>query len=151
MSEEDPYSNALAQLASVTDVLTIEPEYYETLKNPRREVTISLPVKLASGSSTTFIGYRVQHNNARGPYKGGLRYHPDVSMSEVKALSMWMTWKTALIDVPLGGAKGGITVDPTKLTRDDLEVLTRKYVDAMWRDIAPDIDILAHYVSKLYT
>ena len=147
MSEEDPYSNALAQLASVTDVLTIEPEYYETLKNPRREVTISLPVKLASGSSTTFIGYRVQHNNARGPYKGGLRYHPDVSMSEVKAVSMWMTWKTALIDVPFGGAKGGITVDPTKLTRDDLEVLTRKYVDAMWRDIAPDIDILAPDVN----
>ena len=147
MSEEDPYSNALAQLASVTDLLTIEPEYYETLKNPRREVTVSLPVKLRSGSSATFVGYRIQHNNARGPYKGGLRYHPEVHMSEVKALAMWMTWKTAVIDVPVGGAKGGITVDPAKLTKDDLEVLTRKYVDAMYRNIAPDIDIPAPDVN----
>ncbi|MDG7007368.1 MAG: Glu/Leu/Phe/Val dehydrogenase [Nitrososphaerota archaeon] len=147
MSEEDPYSNALAQLASVTDILTIEPEYYETLKNPRREVTVSLPVKLRNGSSATFVGYRVQHNNARGPYKGGLRYHQGVAMSEVKALAMWMTWKTAVIDVPFGGAKGGITVDPTKLTKDDLEVLTRKYVDAMYRNIAPDIDIPAPDVN----
>ena len=147
MSEEDPYGNALAQLASVTDILTIEPEYYETLKNPRREVTVSLPVKLRDGSSATFVGYRVQHNNARGPYKGGLRYHPGVAMGEVKALAMWMTWKTAVIDVPFGGAKGGITVDPSKLTKDDLEVLTRKYVDAMYRNIAPDIDIPAPDVN----
>ena len=143
MSEEDPYSNALAQLASVTDVLTIEPEYYETLKSPRRAVTVSLPVKLANGSSTTFVGYRVQHNNARGPYKGGLRYHQRVGLSEVKALAMWMTWKTAIIDIPYGGAKGGITVDPARLSRDDLEVLTRKYVDALSRDLAPDTDITA--------
>lgn len=147
MSEEDPYGNALAQLASVTDILTIEPEYYETLKNPRRQLTVSLPVKLANGSSTTFVGYRVQHNNARGPYKGGLRYHPDVDMRDVKALAMWMTWKAAVIDVPFGGAKGGITVDPAKLTKDDLEVLTRKYVDAVWRDVAPDIDIPAPDVN----
>ena len=147
MSEDDPFSNALAQLASVTDILTIEPEYYETLKNPRREVTVSLPVKLSGGSSTTFVGYRVQHNNARGPYKGGLRYHPHVSLNEVKALSMWMTWKSAIIDIPFGGAKGGITVDPSKLSRDDLEIITRKYVDAMERVIAPDIDIPAPDVN----
>ena len=147
MSEEDPFGNALAQLASVTDVLTIDPEYYEILKNPRREVTVSLPVKLMGGGSTTFVGYRVQHNNARGPYKGGLRYHPEVTLSEVKALSMWMTWKSAIIDIPFGGAKGGITVDPFKLGRDDLEILTRKYVDVMERIIAPDIDIPAPDVN----
>ena len=147
MFEEDPFNNALAQLASVTDLLTIEPEYYETLKNPRRAVTVSLPVKLTNGSSTTFVGYRVQHNNARGPYKGGLRYHPNVTLSDVKALSMWMTWKTALIDVPFGGAKGGIAVDPSKLSRDDLEILTRKYVDSMERVMAPDIDIAAPDVN----
>ena len=147
MSEEDPFSNALAQLASVTDILAIEPEYYETLKNPRREVTVSLPVRLMGGSPTTFVGYRVQHNNARGPYKGGLRYHQGVSLSEIKALSMWMTWKTAIIDVPFGGAKGGIRVDPSRLTRDDLEILTRKYVDATGRDMAPDIDIPAPDVN----
>ena len=147
MSEEDPFSNALTQLASVTDVLSIEPEYYETLKNPRREVTVSLPVKLSNGNAAAFVGYRVQHNNARGPYKGGLRYHPRVGLSEVKALAMWMTWKTALIDIPYGGAKGGITVDPSKVTRDDLEVLTRKYVDALERDLAPDRDITAPDVN----
>lgn len=147
MSEEDPFSNALTQLASVTDVLSIEPEYYETLKNPRREVIVSLPVKLSNGNAAAFVGYRVQHNNARGPYKGGLRYHPRVGLSEVKALAMWMTWKTALIDIPYGGAKGGITVDPSKVTRDDLEVLTRKYVDALERDLAPDRDITAPDVN----
>ena len=147
MSEDDPFSNALTQLASVTDMLAIEPEYYETLKNPRREVTVSLPVKLSGGASTTFIGYRVQHNNARGPYKGGLRYHPKVTLNDVKALSMWMTWKSAIIDIPFGGAKGGIAVDPGKLTHDDLEILTRKYVDAMDRVIAPDIDIPAPDVN----
>jgi glutamate dehydrogenase/leucine dehydrogenase len=147
MSEEDPFSNALTQLASVADVLAIEPDYYETLKNPRREVTVSLPLKLTDGSSTTFMGYRVQHNNARGPYKGGLRYHPEVRLSEVKALSMWMTWKTAVIDIPFGGAKGGITVEPSRLKQDDLEILTRKYVDAMERDMAPDIDIMAPDVN----
>jgi len=147
LSEEDPFSNALTQLASVADVLSIEPEYYETLKNPRREVTVSLPLRLTDGTSTTFVGYRVQHNNARGPYKGGLRYHPGVRLNEVKALSMWMTWKTAVIDIPFGGAKGGITVDPSRLSQDDLEILTRKYVDALERDIAPDIDIPAPDVN----
>jgi len=147
LSEDDPFSNALAQLASVADVLAIEPEYYETLKNPRREVTVSLPLKLTDGTSTTFVGYRVQHNNARGPYKGGLRYHPGVRLNEVKALSMWMTWKTAVIDIPFGGAKGGITVDPARLSQDDLEILTRKYVDALERDIAPDVDIPAPDVN----
>jgi glutamate dehydrogenase len=141
--ESDPFNNALAQLASITDLLSIEPEYYEMLKSPRREVVVSLPMKLSNGMPVTFTGYRVQHNNARGPYKGGIRYHPNLTLSDVKALSMWMTWKSALIDIPFGGAKGGITVDPKKLTNDDLERLTRKYVDAIERDIGPEIDIPA--------
>lgn len=143
MESENPFNNALTQLASVCDIIPIDPDYYQRLKNPRREVIVSLSLKLADGTSVTFTGYRVQHNNARGPYKGGLRCHPDVSSSEVKALSMWMTWKTAIIDVPFGGAKGGITVDPAKLMQDDLERLTRMYVDAIERDIGPEIDILA--------
>lgn len=143
MESEDPFNNALAQLASITDILSIDSEYYEMLKSPRREVIVSLPLKLVSGDTITFTGYRVQHNNARGPYKGGIRYHSKVTLSEVKALSMWMTWKSALIDIPFGGAKGGISVDPKKLTHDDLERLTRKYVDAIERDIGPEIDIPA--------
>ena len=125
------------------DVVSIDPQYYEILKSPRREVTVSLPIKLTNGVATTFTGYRVQHNNARGPYKGGLRYHPSVSLDEVKALSMWMTWKTAVIDIPFGGAKGGVTVDPYKLSQDDLEHLTRKYASTLERDLGPEIDIPA--------
>jgi glutamate dehydrogenase/leucine dehydrogenase len=143
LESDNPFNNALAQLASITDLVSIDPEYYEMLKSPRREVIVSLPIKLRDGSSVTFTGYRVQHNNARGPYKGGIRYHPSVTLPEVKALAMWMTWKAAVIDIPFGGAKGGITVDPKKLSNDDLERLTRKYVDALERDIGPEIDIPA--------
>lgn len=143
MENEDPFANALTQLASITDILSVDPEYYEILKNPIREITVSLPLKLSNGNAVTFTGYRVQHNNARGPYKGGIRYHPKVSRSEVKALSMWMTWKSALIDIPFGGAKGGITVDPKRLTNDELERLTRKYVDAIEEEIGPEVDIPA--------
>ncbi len=144
MSEhEDPFNNALTQLASIADILQVDPEYYEMLKSPIREITVSLPLKLSNGTALTFTGYRVQHNNARGPYKGGIRFHPKVSLSEVKALSMWMTWKSALIDIPFGGAKGGVSVDPRKLTLDDLERLTRKYVDALEQEIGPEVDIPA--------
>ncbi len=143
LKTESSFDNALAQLASITDIVSIDPEYYEILKSPRREVTVSLPLKLTNGSAVTFTGYRVQHNNARGPYKGGIRYHQSVSLDEVKALSMWMTWKTALINIPFGGAKGGIVVDPYKLTKDDLERLTRKYISTIERDIGPEIDIPA--------
>lgn len=147
MEHENPFNNALAQLASVADLLTVDPEYYEVLKNPIREITVSLPLKLSNGNPVTFTGYRVQHNNARGPYKGGVRYHPRVSLSEVKALSMWMTWKSAVIDIPFGGAKGGVTVDPKKLTVDELERLTRKYVDALECEIGPETDIPAPDVN----
>ena len=143
MEAENPFNNALAQLASITDIISIEPEYYETLKSPRREVIVALPLKLADGTAVTFTGYRVQHNNARGPYKGGMRYHPSVTLGEVKALAMWMTWKAAVIDIPFGGAKGGVTVDPKKLSSDDLERLTRKFVSALDRDIGPEVDIPA--------
>ena len=143
LKSESSFDNALAQLASITDIVSIDPEFYEILKSPRRELTVSLPLKLTSGAAVTFTGYRVQHNNARGPYKGGIRYHPSVSLDEVKALSMWMTWKTALIDIPFGGAKGGIVVDPYKLSHDDLERLTRKYVATIERNIGPEIDIPA--------
>ncbi len=147
MESDDPFNNALAQLASITDILSVDPEYYEILKSPMKQISVSLPIKLADGSAITFQGYRVQHNNARGPFKGGIRYHPSVSLAEVKALSMWMTWKSSLIDIPFGGAKGGITFDPSKLSHDELERLTRKYVDAIERDIGPEVDVPAPDVN----
>lgn len=143
LEAENAFNNALAQLASITDILPIETEYYETLKCPRREVIVGLPLKLSDNTVVTYTGYRVQHNNARGPYKGGVRYHPNVSLDEVKALAMWMTWKAAIIEIPFGGAKGGITVDPKKLKQDDLERLTRKFVSAIEREIGPETDIPA--------
>jgi glutamate dehydrogenase/leucine dehydrogenase len=147
LESDDPFGNALAQLASITDLLSVDPEYYEILKSPIKQISVSLPIKLADGNAITFQGYRVQHNNARGPFKGGIRYHPSVSLSEVKALSMWMTWKSSLIDIPFGGAKGGISFDPSKLSRDELERITRKYVDAIERDIGPEVDVPAPDVN----
>jgi glutamate dehydrogenase/leucine dehydrogenase len=147
LESDDPFNNALAQLASITDILAVDRQYYEILKSPLKQISVSLPLKLSDGTPVTFMGYRVQHNNVRGPFKGGIRYHPNVSLSEVKALSMWMTWKASLIDIPFGGAKGGISVDPGKLTRDDLERLTRKYVDAIERDIGPEVDVPAPDVN----
>ena len=145
--EKDPYSNALTQLASVAEFLDLEPEYYEVLKTTMKELVVHIPLKLAGGEVVTFTGYRVQHNNARGPFKGGIRYHKNMDLNDARALSMWMTWKTAIMDVPFGGAKGGITVDPDKLNMDELEQLTRRYVDMLKDDIGPEIDIPAPDVN----
>src|SRR5438270_1124907 len=110
---------------------------------PKREVQVQIPVEMDKGEISTFIGYRVQHNNSRGPMKGGLRYHPDVDIDEVRSLASLMTWKTAVVNLPYGGAKGGIAVDPGKLSLRELEMLTRKFVDRIHDLIGPDIDIPA--------
>ncbi|MGC9208959.1 MAG: Glu/Leu/Phe/Val family dehydrogenase [Nitrososphaeria archaeon] len=143
VKEEDPYNNALTQLAMAAEESQIDPVYYEMLKFPMRELATYIHIKMPDGTVRSFIGYRVQHNNARGPFKGGIRYHPNVNLNEVRALSMWMTWKTALIDIPFGGAKGGINVDPSELSQDELETLTRKYTDSVFNFIGPEVDIPA--------
>ncbi len=143
VKEEDPYNNALTQLALVAEELKIDPEYYTMLKVPMRELVTYVHIKLSNGEVKSFIGYRVQHNNARGPFKGGIRYHPMVNLNEVRALAMWMTWKTALVDIPFGGAKGGINVDPSQLKPEELEDLTRKFVDGIANYIGPEIDVPA--------
>jgi len=113
------------------------------LATPEREVTVQLPVERDSGEIASFIGYRVQHNDARGPFKGGLRYHPQVDLDEVRALAALMTWKTAVVDIPFGGAKGGIAVDPKGCSLRELERITRKLVDALHDLFGPDVDIPA--------
>src|SRR5690606_25171101 len=110
---------------------------------PEREITVELPVQCSDGSMRVFRGYRVQHSDARGPFKGGIRYHPCVDRDECMALAMLMTLKTALLDIPLGGAKGGIDCDPHKLDPYDLEVLTKKYTAKMAAEFGPDRDIPA--------
>ena len=113
------------------------------LLTPHREIQVEIPIELDNGELATFIGYRVQHDNSRGPMKGGLRYHPQVDMDEVRALAALMTWKTAVVNLPYGGAKGGISVDPKKLSHRELERITRKFVDGIHDIIGPDIDIPA--------
>ena len=125
------------------DRLDLDESMRRLLLIPRREVQVEIPVEMESGQLETFVGYRVQHDSSRGPMKGGLRFHPDVDLDEVRALATLMTWKTALVDLPYGGAKGGIAVDPRKLTLKELERITRKFVDQIHDVIGPDKDIPA--------
>ena len=118
---------ALAQYDAAADHLALEPGIRAVLRVPQREHTLNFPVKRDDGSVEVFQGYRVQHNVARGPAKGGLRFHPTTDIDDVRALAMWMTWKCALVDVPFGGAKGGVTCDPTSMSTKELEALTRRF------------------------
>ncbi|MBX3416846.1 MAG: glutamate dehydrogenase [Pirellulaceae bacterium] len=125
------------------DQLELPSEIRRRLIMARRELTVQVPVEMDDGRMETLVGYRVQHNNARGPMKGGLRYHWDVDLDEVRALASLMTWKTAVVNIPYGGAKGGICVDPRKLSRKELERITRKFIDQIHIAIGPDVDIPA--------
>jgi glutamate dehydrogenase (NAD(P)+) len=136
-------SSALDQFDAAADHVTLDPALRSILRVPQREYTVRFPVKLDDGSVRVFSGYRVQHNVARGPAKGGLRYHPATDLDDVRALAMWMTWKSALVDVPFGGAKGGVTCDPTAMSTKELEALTRRFATELEGIIGPDSDIPA--------
>ena len=141
----DPYEIAKKQLRKAIDVLNYpdKESVYNRLSIPERVLEVAVPVKMDDGTIKVFKGYRSQHNSALGPHKGGVRYHPNVTKNEVIALSMWMTWKCALADIPYGGGKGGITVDPRKLSPRELEQLSRNYFRAIAPIVSPDIDIPA--------
>ena len=145
ISKEDlnPYQIAMRQFDTAAEKLGLDPGLSEVLRRPHRWLTVNLPVKMDDGTISVFEGYRVQHNSARGPCKGGIRYHPNVTLDEVKALASWMTWKCATVNIPFGGAKGGIIVDPKKLSRGELERLTRRYAFEIAPIIGPDRDIPA--------
>ncbi len=134
---------ALKQLDDAAKILNLEEGIHKILAKPKRVLTVSLPVKMDDGRMEVFTGFRSQHNDARGPYKGGIRYHPQVTLEEVMALSMWMTWKCAIVDIPLGGGKGGIICDPKKMSKSELERLTRRYAYAISDIIGPYTDIPA--------
>jgi glutamate dehydrogenase (NAD(P)+) len=125
------------------DQLDVAPYLRELMITPRREVQVQIPLEMDNGDITNVIGYRVQHDNSRGPYKGGLRYHPEVNLDEVRSLASLMTWKTALVDLPFGGAKGGVSVNPKQLSHRELERLTRTFVDQIHDMVGPDKDIPA--------
>jgi glutamate dehydrogenase (NAD(P)+) len=139
----NPFRIAMRQFDAAAEKLKLDPGLREVLRSPRRALSLSLPIKMDDGTIKVFQGFRVQHNNARGPCKGGIRYHPNVSFDEVQALASWMTWKCATVNIPFGGAKGGIICDPKRLSRNELERLTRRYAYEISDFIGPDRDIPA--------
>lgn len=142
-----PWDTYLAQVDQVTPHLGPLAKWVETLKKPKRALIVDVPIELDNGTVAHFEGYRVQHNVSRGPGKGGVRYHPDVTLEEVMALSAWMTIKNAAVNIPYGGAKGGIRVDPKKLSPNELEKLTRRYTSEIGVIIGPTKDIPAPDVN----
>jgi glutamate dehydrogenase (NAD(P)+) len=143
----NPWHVAQQQFDIAADKLNLDPGLRQVLREPRRELHVTFPVKMDDGSVQVFRGYRVQHNLGRGPAKGGIRYHQDVSIDEVKALAMWMTWKCAVVGIPFGGGKGGVIVDPKKLSRRELENLTRRFATEISVLIGPERDIPAPDVN----
>jgi len=139
----NPFEIALKQLDEAANLINLESGMRDVLANPKRVLTVSLPVKMDNGKIRVFTGFRSQHNDARGPFKGGIRYHPQVTVEEVKALSMWMTWKCAIADIPYGGGKGGIICNPKEMSEIELERLTRRYAYSIADIIGPRTDIPA--------
>jgi glutamate dehydrogenase (NAD(P)+) len=137
------FKMAQTQFDHVAGLLNLDPQVAEVLRWPAREFKFQVPVRMDDGTLRLFFGYRVQHSDARGPAKGGIRFHPSETLDTVRALAMWMTWKTAVADIPLGGGKGGIPVDPATLTVNEKEKLCRGWVQQMWRNIGPRQDVPA--------
>jgi glutamate dehydrogenase (NAD(P)+) len=140
---ENPFELAREQLRRVGTTFEIDPNLISVLGECKKAIEVSIPVSMDDGTTRVFKGYRVTHNIARGPSKGGIRYHPDVTVDEVKALAMWMTWKCALMGIPFGGAKGGVVCDPKKMSRHELEGMTRRFTSEIINEIGPEKDIPA--------
>lgn len=141
------YENATAEFNKAADLIQLDPGVRKILGTTQNEIIVHFPVKMDNGSIEVFTGYRVQHNNALGPYKGGLRYHPTLDIDAARALATWMTWKTALAGLPYGGGKGGIEIDPKKYSLSELERITRRFTYALGDNIGPDYDIAAPDVN----
>jgi len=143
MCEYNPFAVGQAQVDRAAELLNLDPTMQEFLRWPTRELRVRLPVQMDDGSVQVFPGFRVQHNNARGPNKGGIRYHPAETIDTVRALAMWMTWKCAVVDIPLGGAKGGVICNPKAMSSGELERLSRAYIREVAPIIGPDKDVPA--------
>ncbi len=141
------YENVVRQFNRASELMDLNDDIRKVLSSPTNEIVVHFPVRMDDGRIEMFTGYRVQHNNTLGPYKGGLRYHPAVSLDEVKALATWMTWKSAIVDIPFGGAKGGIQFDPSKHSETELERITRRFTWALGSNIGPEYDIPAPDVN----
>ncbi|HMV48575.1 MAG TPA: Glu/Leu/Phe/Val dehydrogenase [Blastocatellia bacterium] len=141
--EENPFESMMSRFDHAAQLLQLDPDLYKVLRVPNREITTYIPVFMDDGHIEVFTGYRVQHNFARGPAKGGIRYAPDVTLDEVRALAAWMTWKCAVVNIPFGGAKGGIICDPSQMSQSELERMTRRYTAELIDFIGPERDVPA--------
>ena len=143
IKEENPFESMMSRFDRAAQLLDLDPDLYAVLRVPNRELKVYIPTKMDSGRIQVFEGFRVQHNFARGPAKGGIRYAPDVNIDEVRALAAWMTWKCAVVNVPFGGAKGGIICDPQQMSLGELERMTRRYASELLDFIGPEKDVPA--------
>lgn len=141
--EDNPFESMMSRFDNAAKLLDLDPNIYRILRCPTREMTVYIPTMMDDGHYEVFVGYRVQHNFARGPAKGGIRYAPDVTLDEVRALAAWMTWKCAVVNIPYGGGKGGIVCDPHKMSQTELERLTRRYTSEILDIIGPERDVPA--------
>jgi glutamate dehydrogenase (NAD(P)+) len=145
--ELNPWEAQAARFDFAAQKLNLDEGLWKILRYPNREIIVHIPVSMDNGTLEVFTGFRVQHSIARGPAKGGVRYSPDVTLDEVRALASWMTWKCAVVNIPFGGAKGGIIVDPKKLTLSELEKLTRRYTAELIEFLGPEKDVPAPDVN----
>src|SRR2546421_4120552 len=145
--EENPFESMMERFDRAAQLLNLDPDLYAVLRVPNRELKVYIPVRMDSGRMQVFEGFRVQHNFARGPAKGGIRYAPDVTIDEVRALAAWMTWKCAVVNIPFGGGKGGIACDPSKMSKGELERLTRRYAADLSDLFGPESDVPAPDVN----
>jgi len=141
------YENVIRQFNKAADLMGLDPEIRKIVGKTTNEIVVNFPVRMDDGRIEIFTGYRVQHNNVLGPFKGGLRFHPAVDIDEVRALATWMTWKSAIVDIPFGGAKGGIQFDPTDYSDRELERISRRFTFALGNNIGPEYDIPAPDVN----
>src|ERR1700687_1878747 len=143
MEDLNPFTISKKQFETAADHLRLDLGLREILSRPKRALIVSIPTRMDDGSVRVFEGYRVQHSMARGPGKGGIRYHPNVTLDEVKALAAWMTWKCAVVNIPFGGAKAGVICDPKRMSKSELERMTRRYASEILPIIGPSMDIPA--------
>ncbi len=147
LDEENPFEGMMSRFDQAAELLDLEPGLYKVLRNPEKQIIVSVPVMLDSGEVEVYTGYRVLYNTSRGPAKGGIRFDEHVTLEEVKALAAWMTWKCAVVNLPFGGAKGGVICDPLKMSVGELERLTRRYTSAIMNTLGPDSDVPAPDVN----
>ena len=143
MAKINPFKSGLKQLDNAAKLMNLDAAVHERLKKPKREIHFSIPVKMDDGATKVFEAYRVQYDDTRGPNKGGIRFHPDTDIHEVKALAFWMTFKCATVGIPMGGGKGGVTVNPKELSDNELEKLSRGFIRGLKNDVGPTKDVPA--------